>query len=197
MPGQRIVLVGYLGAGKTIATQYLQGRHGFTAVISQDPLKELLHNPNPSREELIKVGREVNENRMRFPHGVVGLTLDYVARTVTADRMVVDCMRFPQDVEHFQYHGWAVAGIECPSVDVRIQRVIDRNDPKDRLTGNLEQDRTHLGRKMEEERTIFKVDTSLQMADYTILNEKSLSEFHVILSEIVQLNRRIEYLLGS
>lgn len=125
----RIALCGKMGSGKSHVAELLEGL-GYQRLHFASPLKRAAAelDPKPSRE-LLQALSEVT--RRVEPHPLVE-QMRRVLESTTADKLVVDDLRFPDELLVLRKAGFAVLMIDAP-LDVRLERL--------RANGRLEDER--------------------------------------------------------
>lgn len=115
----RIALCGKMGAGKSHVAELLEGL-GYRRLHFASPLKRAAAelDPNPSRE-LLQALSEVT--RRVEPHPLVE-QMRRLLESITADRIVVDDLRFPDELLMLREAGFAVLMIDAP-LEVRLERL--------------------------------------------------------------------------
>jgi dCTP deaminase len=184
-----IGIVSTIGAGRTTAIGYLQGRHGFEVFSLSSELKRLAleRGLQTRRSELQSLG-----NLVRFQHGN-----DYLARKLRTSRnwlmnkhpyVIVDGFKNPEEVIEFRkQERFYLIAIDAPE-EQRIKRTKELQ-----RIGNLAQEQFELidktDRGLLESAPDYhqRVSDVIKMADYHIYNDKSIGDLKKELNRIVEL----------
>jgi dephospho-CoA kinase len=126
-----IGFVGPMGSGKTAAAHYLEACHGFTRLSLATPIKTYIKDildidkTNPefrsAAQELGSLFRKYNEN----------CWVDYFLKNMPNVSVVVDDIRFKNEVKTLLLYGFKIIYLDCPE-DVRIKRCLERDNVFDR-----------------------------------------------------------------
>ena len=165
-----IGLTGTNGAGKGEAAAFFHQKSYEIYSLSDILREELVKRGLPlSRDNLIKTG---NELRQKFG-------ADILAKKAWArikSKAVVDSIRNPSEVEFFRKKAsFVLLAIDAP-VDLRFKRIMRRG----RLESikNLEEFIAKEAEEMSSNPSRQQLQACLALADYTIINDGTLSEFH-------------------
>jgi len=162
---------GSIGVGKTTAAQYLEQEKGFVLVRYSDVLVNILRHrgQEPTRSALQKLGWEVHTQ-----YGQRWLGRHLVALAGDAEKIVVDGVRFPEDVAYLrESYGprYRHCHIQCPPevARLRTQGAVREDIPAAQaLEHPVEQ----------------RVDFLQNLANKVINNKSSLGEFYAQLESL-------------
>jgi dephospho-CoA kinase len=169
--GRRLVgLTGTNASGKGEAAAFFVA-HGFAYFSQSDVIREelLRKGLEPTRDNLI---REGNGLRQRFGPDILARR---VLDKVTGDS-IIDSIRNPSEIEYWRgQENFVLLAIDAP-VEVRFQRAVSRG--RDESAGSLEEFQAKENQEKTLDRKAQQLETCMQMADFTILNDGTLKEFH-------------------
>ena len=165
-----IGLTGTNGSGKGEAAEFFKG-HGFAYLSLSDLIREELRQKGQeiSRDNLIKMG-----NHLRKTFGA-----DILARRtmeLVRGKTIIDSIRNPKEVEYLQKQkAFTLLAVDAPP-EVRYNRVMDRG--RDESVQTLEEFIAKEKEEMTESDKGQQLQKCMQMADYLVLNDGTLEEFH-------------------
>jgi dephospho-CoA kinase len=169
--GRRLIgLTGTNASGKGEAAAFFMGR-GFTYFSQSDVIRDELRQKNlePTRDNLI---REGNELRQRFGPDILARR---VMDKVTGDS-IIDSIRNPSEIEYWRIQGnFILLAIDAP-VEVRFQRAVSRG--RDESAASIEDFKAKEDQEKTRDRMAQQLETCVRMADFLILNDGTLEDFH-------------------
>jgi dephospho-CoA kinase len=169
--GRRLIgLTGTNASGKGEAAAFFMGR-GFTYFSQSDVIRDELRQKNlePTRDNLI---REGNELRQRFGPDILARR---VMDKVTGDS-IIDSIRNPSEIEYWRIQGnFILLAIDAP-VEVRFQRAVSRG--RDESAASIEDFKAKEDQEKTRDRMAQQLETCMRMADFLILNDGTLEDFH-------------------
>lgn len=175
-------VIGRNGSGKDSLVDHLHRRWGVPKMSIGDIARDIARERNvePSREELHAISMACSER-----HGA-----DFFARRAVqrlAERswkaVVVSGIRSPADVRTFRDHfgrDFILVRVEVSDIRERFERLRRRRAPGDPRTFQEFMDQE----KAEKDR--FHLDAALRRADFAILNDGSLDDFHERIEQAFQ-----------
>lgn len=172
-----IGLTGTNGAGKGEAAIFFHQR-GYEIYSLSDILRqELIKQGLPlTRDNLIKLG---NELRQRYGADILAKK----AWTRIKAKAVVDSIRNPSEVTFFRENAsFILLAIDAP-VDIRFQRIMSRGRLESIKT--LEEFKAKEAEEMSPHPSNQQLQACLALADYTIINDGTLEEFHKKLEKFI------------
>jgi len=180
-----IGLTSFLGAGKTIVGDYLVQKKGFAFYSLSDALREELtkRGQEITRERLQDVG---NELRRKFGNDILAKRiLEQISHAKKKNNYVIDSIRNPAEIEALKKNkDFTLWFIDAP-VDVRFERVKQRQREKDPITFK--------DFKAAEERELKSKDSANQqllrcreMADAVIMNDSSVEELYKKIEKLLE-----------
>jgi len=159
-------LAGMPGAGKSVVVKVAKGS-GYSVVVMGDVVREeaLKRHLEPTRENLGKIMIELRQNE---GNSVIAKRCIPKIEKAKEDKVIVDGIRSPSEVEEFKRHfpKFTVIAIQS-SPETRFKRLFHRkrsDDPKNWQIFN-ERDNRELS---------VGLDKAIAMAEYSILNEEKL-----------------------
>lgn len=165
-----IGLTGTNGAGKGTAAGFFR-QNGYAYFSLSDLIREGLakRGQEATRDNLIKMG-----NHLRQSYGS-----DVLARRILKKiqrKSVIDSIRNPQEVELLRrQENFILLAIEAP-VELRYERVKKRG--RNESASSLQEFRRKEAEEMTGQERGQQLQTCLQMADQTIINDGSLEAFY-------------------
>jgi dephospho-CoA kinase len=144
---------------------------GFTYFSQSDVIRDELRQKNlePTRDNLI---REGNELRQRFGPDILARR---VMDKVTGDS-IIDSIRNPSEIEYWRIQGnFILLAIDAP-VEVRFQRAVSRG--RDESAASIEDFKAKEDQEKTRDRMAQQLETCMRMADFLILNDGTLEDFH-------------------
>lgn len=172
-----IGLTGTNGAGKGEAAAYFV-KKGFHYISLSDLIREELikRGEEVSRNNLIKIG-----NELRKKYGP-----DILARMVMKkikEKAVIDSIRNPKEVDFFRkQENFIFLAIDAPA-ELRYKRTRKRG--RDESASNLKEFIQKEEEEMSNREKGQQLRTCMNMADYTIINDGSLQDFHQKLEDLL------------
>jgi len=172
-----IGLTGTNGAGKGEAAAFLKA-NGYAYFSLSDEIREELgrRGLEPTRDNLI---REGNDLRVRFGP-------DILARRVIVrveGRAVIDSIRNPHEVAFLRRReGFILAAVDAP-VGLRFERVLKRGRAESVVT--LEEFAAKEREEMRSDSAGQQIQECIRLADFRIMNDGTLEDFHRKLEELL------------
>jgi len=172
-----IGLTGKNGSGKGEAAAFFQ-KKGYTYFSLSDLIREELINRNkePTRNNLIKMGNYLRKS----------LGADILARLVIKSvktNAVIDSIRNPKEIKYLrkQRH-FILLSINCP-IAIRYDRVKKRT--RDESASTLQEFVNKESEEITNQENLQQIQNCVKMADFTIINDSSLEDFHHKLEKFV------------
>lgn len=169
-------LAGRFGSGKSLVAQYLE-KKGFFRITLSDLLREKAkaRGEEPTRVILQNLGDEMRE---KFGTGVLAQLAWDKAVQLKSERVVIDGLRNPGEVEFLRKQfGFYLIKVEA-SEEIRFERLKKLNLPKLPKTWEefIASEKRDLGVGQKESGQ--QVGEVLKMADFTVSNEGTESELY-------------------
>jgi len=177
-----IGITGYLASGKGEAAEYLASKHGFVKRGYGDMIRAEL------TEMGVPLGRDAeynHANKMREEHGFGYWSKKIVESIKPGENVVIEGVRNPGELPELKAAGnFKLIAVEAP-VEVRFDRVIKRQKIGDPTT--FEDMKAKSEREAEnEDPNKQRIQPCIDQADYVVVNDGSLEEFHQKLDKIVE-----------
>ncbi|NOZ58246.1 MAG: AAA family ATPase [Euryarchaeota archaeon] len=176
--GERVVIgvMGRIGSGKSEASRYIAQRYGGRVFRFSDVLKDVLQRLYlpPRRENFITLGTAL---RRGFGDGVIARALKRDILASDARVVVVDGVRYPEEVEMIKSFENSVLLYIHASPEVRYQRAVKRGE-KGEATISYEEFLKNDGAETEK-----RIEELAKLADHRIDNNGTLEELHTALDE--------------
>lgn len=178
-----IGITGTDGAGKGAVVEYLIKHHNFVHYSSRALIMEEIASLGlePIRANLAVVG-----NKMRAEQGadvIVKMAL-VKAKQAGVERVIIESIRAEQEATTLQKAGGILLAVDAP-VLVRYERVVGRGTTTDQVS--LEQFKQQEELEMNDQRPGgMQKAKVIQMADYTIGNDGTMSELAEKIEEFLQ-----------
>jgi|Deesub1362B_J571_1020462.scaffolds.fasta_scaffold02176_6 dephospho-CoA kinase len=174
--GQRVVIgiMGKIGSGKSEASRYIAEKYGGRIFRFSDILKDILQRLNLElkRENFIALGSAL---RREFGDGVIAWALKRDILTSEAQVVIVDGVRYPEEVEMIRSFENSVLIYIDASPEVRYQRAVKRGE-KGEATISYEE-----FLKNDSAETEKRIAELAKLADYHIENNGPLEELYAAL----------------
>jgi dephospho-CoA kinase len=173
-------LTGKNASGKGEAARILQ-EHGYAYRSLSDVLRldAAKRGVEPSREHLIRLGKELRESG--GPGVLAKLTLE---RIEAKENYVIDSIRNPVEIELLRAHGnFLLLAVDAP-IEVRFQRALKRGRNENALT--LEEFRHIEEQEHSSRNPAQQLDLCLEMADEIVDNSQKLDSLTKEIETVVK-----------
>jgi dephospho-CoA kinase len=178
--GKRVVIgiMGKIGSGKSEASRYIAEKYDGRVFRFSDVLKDILQRLNLElkRENFIALGSAL---RREFGDGVIAWALKRDILASEAQVVIVDGVRYPEEVEMIRSFENSVLIYIYASQEVRYQRAVKRGE-KGEATISYEE-----FLKNDSAETEKRIAELAKLADYRIENNGTLEELYAALDSIL------------
>ncbi len=179
--GERIVIgiMGKIGSGKSEASRYIAEKYGGRVFRFSDVLRDILQRLGLelSRENFIALGAAL---RSAFGNGVIARALKRDILASRAGVVVVDGVRYPEEVEMIRSFENSLLIYIHASPEVRYSRAVKRGE-KGEATISYEEFLKNDGAETEK-----RIAELAKLADYRIDNNGTLEELHAALDGVLE-----------
>ncbi len=179
---KRVVIgvMGKIGSGKSEASRYIAGKYNGKIFRFSDILKDILLRLHMElkRENFIALGSAL---RREFGDGVIARALKQDILASEARVVVVDGVRYPEEVEMIRSFENSVLVYIHASSEVRYQRAVKRGEKGEAAMGYEE------FLKNDSAETEKRIDELTKLADYRIDNNGTQEELYAALERVLEM----------
>jgi dephospho-CoA kinase len=179
--GKRTVIgiMGKIGSGKSEASRYIAEKYGGRVFRFSDVLRDVLQRLYLplSRENFIALGTAL---RREFGNGVIAAALKQDIVASGAGVVVVDGVRYPEEVEMIRSFENSVLLYIHASPEVRYQRAVKRGE-KGEASISYEEFLKNDGAETEK-----RIAELAKLADHRIDNNRTLEELYAALDRVLE-----------
>jgi len=183
-----IGVVGSIASGKNSFVEALTAK-GFINLRVSNELKEI------AKEKGIPLERKPLQdlgNSLREKYGQGFLAERVMEKINPGMNYVIDSIRNPGEIEIFRNHDdFVLIGVDAP-LDIRLQRILDRNKPGDPKTWEEAKEMEARDRGEGEKESGQQVSACFDLADYKLVNDGSREELN---SKIALLLKDLDVLI--
>lgn len=182
-----IGIVSTIAAGRTRVVNYLKRQYGFFDYSLANYLKDIAHQQGilVQRVQLQELG---NKLRREYGGGFLAKQLRLSRSWIETKHplVIVDSFKHHKEVEEFwKQDRFYLIGIDAPK-EIRKERLADRGSPRDYGADNFDEiDKIDRGLDGDSAEYHLEVDRVLDKAHDTIINDKSITELHIKIDDIV------------
>ncbi|WP_456474681.1 AAA family ATPase [Candidatus Pyrohabitans sp.] len=177
---KRVVIgvMGKIGSGKSEASRYIAKKYNGRIFRFSDILKDILQRLHMElrRENFIALGSAL---RREFGDGVIARALKQDILASDAQVVVVDGVRYPEEVEMIRSFENSVLVYIHAFSEVRYQRAVERGEKGEAAMGYEE------FLKNDSAETEKRIDELVKLADYRIDNNGTLEELYAALERVL------------